>query len=75
MAAAGCVCEPIRDNVRAEARPPIKVPLSFHLDRQGTRFLEGCPANHARISRGPAGLPTRVALLPPLLTYVGSGPA
>src|SRR6516164_3443183 len=42
--------QPIRDDGPAEAREPIKVPSSFHLDRQGTRFLEGCPANHAQIS-------------------------
>src|SRR6476661_4029034 len=74
LAAAGCGRELIRDNVPAEARAPIKVPLSFHLDRQGTRFLEGCLANHARISGGRCGLPTRMALLPRAPTYVGSEP-
>ena len=46
MAADGCLAEPSREQRLAEARGPIKVPLRYHQDRRGSRFLEGCPANH-----------------------------
>src|ERR1700745_3460301 len=39
-----------REQRQAEARPPIKVPLPFHLDRPETQFLEGCPAESAAFS-------------------------
>src|SRR5262249_55239682 len=42
--------QPIREQRPAEAWPSIKVPLPFHLDRPGTRFLEGCPANPGAFS-------------------------
>src|SRR5215468_7388919 len=70
LAAAGCGCEPIRDERPAEARAPIKVPLSFHLDRQGTRFLEGCPANHAEIPLFAKPRAPALALWPPCPTYI-----
>src|SRR3984893_8420514 len=52
MAADGCFEEPIREQRPAEARRPIKVPLSYYQDRHWPRFLEGCPANHAVLSPG-----------------------
>src|ERR1700730_7799029 len=61
MAADGGLPEPIRERGLAEARGPIKVPLRYHQDRYGPRFLEGCPANHAVLSRAqfehPVGCP------------------
>ena len=75
MAADGCCAEPSREQRLAEARGLIKVPLPFHQDRCWTRFLEGCPANHAVLSTGQFGrLPKAgsMALSTPAASYVRS---
>src|ERR1700740_1923306 len=46
----GAFRNPSREKRPAEARRLIKVPLPYHQDRGWTRFLEGCPANHAVLS-------------------------
>src|ERR1700730_10694081 len=58
----GAKNDPIREQRSAEARPPIKVPLLYHLDRGWARFLEGCPANHAVLSRTGSGRGARDGL-------------
>jgi hypothetical protein len=41
--------KPSREDGRAEARRPIKVPLFFHVDKHETQFWKGCPANQTVI--------------------------
>src|SRR5207245_10598631 len=70
----GAQNDPIREQRWAEARPPIKVPLPYHLDRCWTRFLEGCPANRAVLApRRPAESPA-MALFVAIVSYVKSRP-
>jgi membrane protein DedA with SNARE-associated domain len=40
----------IRERRLAEAHAAIKVPFNFHEDSHWTRFLEGCPANPAKLA-------------------------